>query len=84
MRPKRGEPQKYLKGVYKNKNGIYKAKAYRSGKTIYIGSYPTEQEAHEAYLVWLATNPPGHKSSTNSHSKQKAAYDLLRNAWNNL
>lgn len=50
----------FPRGVYQTKPGTaYKAKAYRQGKTIYIGSYPTIAEASQAYKDFVAAHPRG-------------------------
>lgn len=41
-----------LKGVvYYDRDGFYYSRVTHNGKDIYIGRYPTKEEAHEAYLA---------------------------------
>ena len=79
------QPNKYLKGVYKPKDKPgFKAKAYRLGKSIYIGSFPTEKEAHEAYLQFVKNIPPATPGPSALNARKKIHYDNLRTAWYGL
>ena len=83
--PKLGAKAKYLPGVTKPKNKPgYISKAYRERKVVCLGTYDTEQEAHEAYVKFITENPPGSKARKPTLTIERSAYDNLRTAWNNL
>ena len=42
-----------LLGTSKNSTNTWRAEIYVDGKKIYLGSYGTEREAHEAYMAYL-------------------------------
>jgi hypothetical protein len=78
---------KFLPGVTQHKCGTYRAKAHRDGKSVYIGTYKTEKEAHEAYLEFVETNRPNTARPENSFNpvvRKNEAYDNLRAAWNSI
>jgi len=62
--------------TYVAANRNWKAQVRTDGRTIYLGSFPTEQGAHEAYLKYLAARndlevPPLHIGGV-THGNSKA------------
>ena len=43
----------YLKGVHSVRSGRFQARVMYKGKVYYLGTYETEEEAHEEYLRLL-------------------------------
>ena len=56
---KKYDNRKCLPGVtYLADKKKYRARCWRDGKQVYLGSYNSEAEAHAAYLEYLKDNPP--------------------------
>ena len=79
--------RKYLPGVFKLKDRHrYRAIAYRDCKTVYIGTFETEEEANASYVDFTAKNPKAipKKSTLPKREEHIMSKELIGTPWQGL